>query len=251
MSVTRNFFKPIVEFDLETTGNKPETDRIVQFSAKVMFNDGSNRKYSKYINPQMPISDEAEEVHGISNEFVKNCPPFAEVSEEILSIFGGCDISGYNIINFDIPVLIEEFLRCGTKDFPAEGTKLIDSYKIFIKDNPRDLGACYKFYNGREVDPDKQHDATYDVELSESILLRQLEKHDNIDNLVELSTMGKKPFMYCNKFYIDEDGVVRFNFSDKKDKPVTDHTGFLNWMLTKDFSNYTKNVVRILLLGSY
>ena len=252
MSVTQNFFKPIVELDLETTGKKPETDRIVQLSAKQMFPDGAYKKHNYYIKPLIPISEEAESIHGISNDFVKDMPLFSEVADEIfVKVFHDCDIAGYNIINFDIPIMIEEFLRCEIRDFPKPDTKLIDSYKIFIHDNPRDLGAGYKFYTGHEANPERQHEAGYDVELSEAILLRQLEKHKSIDNLVELSTMGKKLFMYCNKFYIDDEGEVRFNFSDKKDQPVSCHMGFLNWMLTKDFSLHAKSVVRLLLSGNY
>ena len=145
-----NLTKPIAFFDLETTGIKVATDRIVEISVIRQQVDGTVKIKTQRINPEMPIPPEVTEIHGISDEDVKDCPTFKQVARDLAHFLDNCDLAGFNSNHFDIPLLVEEFLRADI-DFDLKGRRFVDVQNIFHKMEPRNLSAAYKFYCNRDL----------------------------------------------------------------------------------------------------
>jgi len=240
--------KPLIIFDLETTGTDVSKDRIVQLSITKLFPNGSTQSKTKLINPTIPIPKEASDIHGITDDKVKNEPTFANISANLYGVLSGCDLCGFNILRFDLPLLIEEFLRCNI-EFPEQETRFVDSLSIFFKKEERTLSAAYSFYCGKELEG--AHDAENDVQATKEVLLEQIKRYNDIGNTVEelekFCLDGKKIVDYAGKLsYNDQDEIV-FTFGKWKDKRVLDHVDYATWMLTKDFTQNTERQLRKIL----
>ena len=187
-----NLKNPIVFFDIESTGLNVATDRIVEISIVKINPDGSEEIKTRRINPTIPISPEAQKVHGISDEDVKNEPTFAQIAKSLAKWMEGCDIAGYNSMKFDIPLLSEEFLRADV-DFDFRKRKLVDVQNIFHKMEQRTLTAAYKFYCQKDLE--NAHSAEADTLATYEILKAQLDKYPDLQNdvkfLAEFSTKSK------------------------------------------------------------
>ena len=230
--------KPIVFFDLETTGSNTKKDRIVEIAILRIESDGNETEYCTQVNPEMPIPPETTEIHGITDEDVENCPTFEKISEKIEELFEGADLSGYNIRRFDCPLLAEEFKRIGN-DFKWKSARIIDPMIIYHKRNPRTLGAAYEHYIGKElVDA---HSALADCRASYDILKAQFDKHDDLSTDPDaLHSECNKPY---NKAQVDPDGMVVYHFrkpifkrGKHKGKNVEDvieeDRSYVEWMAT-------------------
>lgn len=242
-----NLKNPIVFFDIESTGLNVATDRIVEISIVKINPDGSEEIKTRRINPTIPISPEAQKVHGISDEDVKNEPTFAQIAKSLAKWMEGCDIAGYNSMKFDIPLLSEEFLRADV-DFDFRKRKLVDVQNIFHKMEQRTLTAAYKFYCQKDLE--NAHSAEADTLATYEILKAQLDKYPDLQNdvkfLAEFSTKSK--FVdYAGRIVYNEKDVPVFNFGKHKGRAVTDvlkaEPSYYNWMMNGDFTRDTKKVL--------
>lgn len=229
-----NLKNPIVFFDIESTGLNVATDRIVEISIVKINPDGSEEIKTRRINPTIPISPEAQKVHGISDEDVKNEPTFAQIAKSLAKWMEGCDIAGYNSMKFDIPLLSEEFLRADV-DFDFRKRKLVDVQNIFHKMEQRTLTAAYKFYCQKDLE--NAHSAEADTLATYEILKAQLDKYPDLQNdvkfLAEFSTKSK--FVdYAGRIVYNEKDVPVFNFGKHKGRAVTDvlkaEPSYYSWM---------------------
>jgi DNA polymerase-3 subunit epsilon len=243
--------RPLAFFDLETTGTDIVTDRIVQIAViKLTEKEGKYFQISKswLINPQIAISKEASEVHGITFEDVIDKPTFREVHQEIKEFMDNCDLCGYNSNRFDVPILAEEFMRCGIL-FPDKDSKLVDCQVIFHEREPRDLASALQLYTGKEIMD--AHDALADTSATLNVLFGQLEMYEDlpgdIDSLHEISKREKETYDYAGKLLLDEEGEVVYGIGKAKGVRVINDPGFGQWMLDKDFPEYTKYLLRELL----
>src|SRR5204863_4157411 len=174
--------KPLAFIDLETTGVNLATDRIIEIAIVKVLPDGKRSVKRKLIHPQIPIPKQSSDVHGITDEMVKGAPAFKEVAHELKQMLDGCDIGGYNSNRFDIPLLVEEFLRADV-DFDMKGRRLIDVQNIFHKMEQRTLSAAYKFYCDKSLE--NAHSAEADTLATFEVLVAQLEKYDSLKNDVD------------------------------------------------------------------
>jgi DNA polymerase-3 subunit epsilon len=174
--------KPLAFIDLETTGTNPGLDRIVEIAVVKILTDGTRIVKRKLVNPGIPIPKMSSDVHGITDEMVKDAPGFKQVAHEVKQMLDGCDLAGYNSNRFDIPLLMEEFLRAGV-DFDMRNRKLLDVQNIFHKMEPRTLGAAYRFYCSKQLDG--AHSAEVDASATYEILEAQLEKYPDLGHSVE------------------------------------------------------------------
>lgn len=241
--------RPLVSFDLETTGVDIVNDKIVQIAlSKIWQKDGkfSHQDYSWIVNPEMPIPVEASEVHGIYDKDVLQKPPFREIADEVYDILKNCDVLGYNSNRFDIPILGEALLKCGII-FPEESTRKIDAQVIFHEREPRDLEAALKLFCNKELG-ENAHDALHDAKATTAILFGQLEKYEDlpgtIEGLHEASKRGEDVVDFARKLVYDENGDVCYNFGKDKGSRVVDQPSFAHWMLDKDFPEHTKFCLR-------
>lgn len=249
-----NLKNPIVFFDLEATGINPNSDRIVEISYLKVLVNGQEETKTFRVNPGMPIPKEASEVHHILDEDVANCPSFKEIGKQIARDIEGCDLAGFNSNRFDIPMLVEEFLR-NDIEVDLSKRKLIDVQVIFHKMEQRTLGAAYKFYCGKELDG--AHGAEADTRATYEVLKSQLDLYPDLKNdvhfLSEFSTFNRN-VDFAGKIVLNDDDVEVFNFGKYKDKPVEEvlkrDTGYYGWMMQGDFSLNTKNVLTRIRLRS-
>ena len=241
--------KPISFFDLETTGKDRKKDRVVEIAIIKIAPDGSKQTYEKRINPLMPISPEATEVHGISNEDVSMCQTFEDLSHEILNFIKGSDLGGYNLIHFDIPILIEEFKRCKI-DYSLLGVNIIDCYVIFSKKEKRDLTNALKFYSGKELV--NSHSAIADIEATIDVFKGQLKMYDDLGNSIEeISKFGRNPNAVDidGKILKNDQGVYVFGVGKHIDKSIVkikkEDSGYFSWIVNKsDFNDQTKDLIK-------
>ena len=238
---------PIVFFDLETTGLDIVKDRIVEISIVKVFPSGDTDTKTRRINPGMPIPAESSAIHGIYDEDVKDCPGFKAVSKSMLEFIKGCDFAGYNSNKFDIPVLVEEFLRAGV-DIDIKKRKCVDVQVIFHKKEQRTLSAAYKFYCGKDLE--NAHSAEADTFATYEILKSQIEKYDDLENDIDfLSKFSKNgDFVdYAGRVAYNADGLEVFNFGKHKGRSVVDvfstDPSYYSWMMNGDFAQYTKKVL--------
>lgn len=270
-----NITKPLIVFDLETTGLDLVKDRIIQISYIKVWPNGNEERNNIFINPEKDIPAEVVELTGISNDDVKDASTFKEIAPQLNEQFKGCDFAGYNSNHFDIPMLAEEFLRSGI-DFDFSKCRLIDAQTIFHKMERRNLAAAYKFYCGRNMEDDfTAHRADNDTEATYRVLMGELDKYDpatqedserhlanDMDTLAEFSKTNDnvdfagrivwKPMIGKDgKPVTDEKGnpikIETFNFGKHKGCPVADvlrhEPGYFNWMLGGDFTYNTKQVL--------
>ena len=277
-----NLTRPLIVFDLETTGLDFIRDRIIQISYIKVSPDGTEERENIFVNPEKPIPHEVVELTGITDDDVKDAPTFKTIAQQLCEKFKGCDFAGYNSNHFDIPMLAEEFLRAGI-DFDFSKVRLIDAQTIFHKMERRNLAAAYKFYCGRKMEDDfTAHRADEDTEATYRVLMGELDKYapgvqeepdrvleNDMDYLAEFSKQNDnvdfagrivwKPVIGADgKPVLDADGkeqkVEVFNFGKYKGRPVADvlrtDIGYYSWMMGGDFTFNTKQVLtRIRLRG--
>ena len=277
-----NLTRPLIVFDLETTGLDFIRDRIIQISYIKVSPDGTEERENIFVNPEKPIPHEVVELTGITDDDVKDAPTFKTIAQQLCEKFKGCDFAGYNSNHFDIPMLAEEFLRAGI-DFDFSKVRLIDAQTIFHKMERRNLAAAYKFYCGRKMEEDfTAHRADEDTEATYRVLMGELDKYapgvqeepdrvleNDMDYLAEFSKQNDnvdfagrivwKPVIGADgKPVLDADGkeqkVEVFNFGKYKGRPVADvlrtDIGYYSWMMGGDFTFNTKQVLtRIRLRG--
>ena len=239
--------RPIVFFDVETTGLNIGTDRIIEIAMLKVMPDGQTRQLIHRINPGRPIPDEAYQIHGISNEDVADKPTFSQLAGEIATFIRDCDLGGYNSDKFDIPVLAEEFARANY-DIDLKRTRFVDVQAIFFKKEPRNLSAAYRFYCGRNLE--NAHSAMADVQATWEVLQAQLDRYDDlvpkVESLSEMSQASK--FVdFAGRIIFDDAGEELFNFGRHKGKKVLDvfrkEPQYYDWMMQGDFPEYTKRVI--------
>ena len=237
--------RPLIFFDLETTGTDFVSDRIVQISVLKLFPDKSEEIRTRMVNPGRPIPKAATDVHGISDEDVKDQPKFREIAKGLFQFISDCDIAGYNSNNFDIPFLVEEFARCGI-EFPEEGIKLIDICTIFKRKEERTLTAAYKFYCDKTLD--NAHDAEADVRATLEVFRGQLERYADLSSatLEELHKFCNREGLvdYARKLTKNEAEETVFNFGKHKGEPVLSQPDYVQWMIEGDFPEGTKMILR-------
>ncbi len=221
--------RPIVFLDLETTGVDPAKDRIVEVSLVKVQPDGS------------------EEVHGITDDDVKDEPRFEQIAKSLAAYIEGCDLAGYNSNKFDIPVLAEEFLRAGV-DVDLKKRKFVDVQTIFHKMEQRTLVAAYRFYCDRELEG--AHSAEADTLATYEVLKAQLDRYPDLENDVEFLarfTEQNRCADYAGRILYDKDDVEVFGFGKYKGRPVAEvfreEPGYYSWMMNGDFPMYTKKVI--------
>lgn len=239
--------RPIIFFDLETTGTNITLDRIVELSLIKVYPDGHEEVKSRRLNPEMHIPEESTAIHGITDDDVRDCPTFRQVSESLLKIFEGCDIAGFNSNKFDVPMLIEEFGRAG-KVFSVADRSFIDVQNIYHKLEPRTLVAAYRYYCGKELED--AHSALADTRATYEVLKQQLDKYDELENDVEMLadfSRQKKNLDLAARIVLNDKNIPIFNFGKHKGVPVEEvyhkEPAFFDWMLQRDFSRNTKDVL--------
>ena len=240
--------KPIVFFDLETTGINIANDKIVEISILKVFPNGNKESKTWLVNPEMQIPQGSIDVHGITNEKVATEPTFNELAAKVNEMIEGCDLAGFNSNRFDIPLLAEELMRAGI-DFEMKNRKAIDVQVIFHKKEQRTLGAGYQFYCEKELEG--AHGAEADTNATYEILLAQVDKYDDIGNTVdalsEYSTHGKRAD-FAGFILMNEEDQEIFSFGKYKGRTVVEvlkeNPGYNNWIQNADFPLYTKKVLR-------
>lgn len=235
--------RPLAFFDLETTGINISHDRIIEIGIVKIMPDGEIVKKRKLINPEMTISQETIDIHGITNEMVKDAPTFKEAANEIKQFLDDADLGGFNSNKFDIPLLVEEFLRVGI-DFNMKDRKMIDAQKIFHKKEPRNLAAAYQFYCDKELL--NAHSALADIEATWEILDAQIARYSDIGNTVDsiIKFTGEDDLVDFSKRMIKVKGVPVFNFGKYKGQAVVDvlrrEPQYYDWIMKSDFALDTK-----------
>ncbi len=241
--------RPIAFIDLETTGVNLSTDRIVEIAIVKLLPDGTRQVKRKLINPEIPITN--SDIHGITNEMVKDAPTFKVAGNEIKQFLENCDLGGYNSNRFDIPMLMEEFLRVGM-DVDLTDRRMLDVQHIFYTMEPRTLTAAYKFYCNKDlVDA---HSAEVDVQATIDVLMAQVERYDQLGSSVDsiLSHIGEEKVVdYARRFCFDDKNTEIFNFGKYKGRSVAEvlrqEPQYYDWMMKGDFPLHTKKKLTELL----
>lgn len=242
-----NLSRPLAFFDLETTGVQVSDDRIVEISIIKLMPNGEEQVFTRLVNPGRPIPKEASAIHGITDEKVADAPPFNDVAAEVISFIDDSDLAGYNCLKFDVPLLMEEFLRNGF-DLDMRKRKVVDVQNIFHKMEQRTLVAAYRFYcNG---DLANAHSAEADTRATMEVLLAQVKRYDELKNDVTfLHDFGKRGNMvdFAGHLIEDEQGRPVFNFGKYKGRGVAEvlreNPGYYGWMMEAQFPGYTKKVL--------
>lgn len=239
--------RPIVFFDLETTGVDTSKDRIVEIAMIKVMPDGEEITRTRRLNPEMHIPAEASAVHGITDDDVKDCPTFAQVAKSLEQFIRGCDFGGFNSNRFDLPVLVEEFLRAGI-DVDLKRSKFIDVQNIFHKKEQRTLVAAYKFYCDKELDD--AHSAAADTRATYEVLMAQLDRYPDLENdvaaLAEYASRNETAD-YAGRILYNDKGEEVFGFGKYKGRSVAEvfriEPSYYAWMMNGDFPLYTKKVI--------
>jgi len=236
--------RPVAFIDLETTGINLSSDRIVEIAIVKVLPDGERQAKRKLINPEMAIPKASSDIHGITDEMVKDAPTFKQAANEIKQYLENCDLGGYNSNRFDIPMLMEEFLRAGM-EVDLTDRRMIDVQHIFYSMEPRTLSAAYKFYCQKELV--NAHSAEADVQATIDVLLAQLQRYEQLGNSVDsiLGVIGEEKIIdYARRFSYDEKGNEIFNFGKFKGRAVSQvlksEPQYYDWMMKGDFPLHTK-----------
>ncbi len=260
--------RPLAIFDLEATGLNVGSDRIIEISILRVMPDGTHEIKTQRINPGIPIPQAVEAIHGISDDDVKNEPAFGEIAHQLARFLSNCDLCGYNALKFDIPMLVEEFLRVGV-DFEIKGRRLIDVQNIFHKMEPRNLKAAFRFYCNKELL--NAHSAESDALATFEILEAQLEKYNGVAYIDsdgqatypitnDLNSLHR--FSIYHKFcdlaghiVFDEQNREVFNFGKYKGRPLEEifriEPSYYDWMMKSQFPLYTKKVITSIKLRAF
>ncbi len=236
--------KPLAFIDIEATGSNVSIDRIVEIAIIKHLPDGNRTVKRKLLNPQIPIPQVVCDIHGITDEMVKDAPTFKQAAQEIKQFLDGCDLACYNAYRLDVPMLMEEFIRAGV-EFDMRSRKLVDVQKIFHQMEQRTLSAAYKFYCNKALE--NAHSAEADAAATAEILYAQLAKYPQLGNTVDsvLKTIGEDNIIdFARRFIFDEKGVEVFNFGKHKGRPVADvlkaEPQYYDWMMKGEFPMNTK-----------
>lgn len=235
--------RPLAFIDLETTGLNIQTDKIVEIAIVKIMPDEQKIAKRKFINPEIPIPAGSSAIHGITDDMVKDAPTFKQVANEIKQFLHNCDIGGYNSNRFDVPLLVEEFLRAGL-DINFDNTTLLDIQNIFHKMEQRTLSAAYQFYCNKTLE--KAHSAEADATATFEVLLAQLDKYNQLGDTLDtiLQCIGKEEIVDYARRFIKSNGVEVFNFGKHKGKSVIEvlkqEPGYYDWMMKGDFCLHTK-----------
>ncbi|MBQ8775402.1 MAG: 3'-5' exonuclease [Alistipes sp.] len=239
--------RPIIFFDLETTGVDTSKDRIVEISMVKVGVDGSKQVKTRRINPEMPIPAEATAVHGITDEDVREEPTFRQIAKSLAQFIEGCDFGGFNSNRFDLPVLVEEFMRAGVEvDFKRR--KFVDVQNIFHKKEQRTLVAAYKFYCDKDLE--NAHSAEADTLATYEVLEAQIERYGDIGSTVEelaAFSTHNEVVDFAGRIALNDNGEEIFTFGKYKGQKVEDvfrrEPSYYAWMMDGDFPLYTKKVI--------
>ena len=256
-----NLTRPLVFFDLETTGLNVGKDRIVEISLLKVMPDGEEISRTELINPEIPIPEECSAIHGISDEDVRDKPTFAQIADDLMAFIGDADLAGFNSNKFDVPLLVEEFLRCGRR-FDLRNRYLIDVQNIFHKMEPRNLVAAYKFYcNG---DLNDAHHASADTKATCEVLKAQLDRYNGVEytdrhskrtympvqndvKALSAFTTERQTVDLAGHIVMDAQQRPVFNFGKHKSRPVNEvfkvEPAYYDWMMKADFPLYTKEII--------
>jgi DNA polymerase-3 subunit epsilon len=246
--------RPIAFFDIESTGISPRSDRIIELCIIKIMPDKTESTHIFRVNPERPIPSETTDIHGITDEDVADCPIFSAIAQEVSDLLEGCDLGGYNIGRFDIPMLTEEFTRAGIK-FEIESRRILDAQRIYHRKEPRDLSAALKFYCNEEHT--NAHGAEADVIATIKVFDGQLERYPDLPH--DMNELDD----YCNQRnpnWVDRTGRLRWlngqaaiNFGKKKDQLLRDiikhDQGFIKWLLRSDFPADTRKIVEDAKMG--
>ncbi len=247
--------KALAVFDLETTGVKVASDRIIEISIVKVLPGGDKESITRRINPGIPIPAEASAVHGIYDEDVKDKPLFKDAAHELKNYIGDSDLAGYNCLNFDVPLLVEEFLRVGV-DFDISNRRIVDVQNIFHKMEQRTLSAAYKFYCQKNLE--NAHSAEADTMATYEVLEAQLERYPELQNDVKFLhdfSIRNRNVDFAGHIIFNEKNEEVINFGKHKGKVVTAvlsaEPSYYNWMMTAEFPQYTKKVLTEIRLRSF
>jgi DNA polymerase-3 subunit epsilon len=248
--------RPLVVFDLETTGTDRQRDRIVEIAALRFTPPSDTATLDRRVHPGMKIPRESTAIHGIGDADVKDAAPFEAIAAEVAAFFEGADLAGYNIRAFDVPVLVREFERAKVP-FPLEGRRIVDAQTIFFKKEPRDLAAAVRLFAGREHRA--AHAALVDVIAAAEVLAGQLDRYPDLprslDALHGFSIPAEGRFVDPDKRFFWRDGEAVFNFGDFRGTPLAEvartNPSYLDWMLRRDFPEEAKRIARDALLGTF
>lgn len=262
-----NLTKPIAFFDLETTGLNVAKDRIVEFSILKVMPSGEEIIKTSRVNPTIPIPPEVTAIHGVSDKDVADKPTFKQVAADLHNFLKGCDLAGYNALRFDIPLLVEEFLRAGV-DFEVKNRRFVDVQNIFHKMEQRTLVAAYRFYCNKNLED--AHTAEADTIATYEVLKAQLDKYKDvtikeksgkeytpvINDMKALSefTARTKNIDLTGQIIMNDKNEEVFNFGKYKGQKVVDvfkkEPQYYDWMMKSDFARYTKKVIQELYFKS-
>ena len=248
--------RPLLAFDLETTGLDVQSDRIVEICCIKLHADGTRDTQTFRINPGKPIAPAATEIHGISDADVANEPTFASLAPKLFNLFSDCDFTGYNIERFDLPMLTREFARVGMVLQPG-AAQVVDAFTIFQRKEPRDLATAYRFYCGKVLD--RAHSAEADASAALDILLAQVRRYDDLSRDVA----GLHKFCHAKKpDWLDPAGKIVWrndkavlSFGKHKNRPLeqlaSEDPDYLKWIATADFSQEVVSIARAALEGEF
>lgn len=244
--------RPLIVLDIESTGLSPRKDRIIELAAVKVLPDGSEIEQCWLLNPTVPIPAETTQIHGITDEIVRNCPTFADKAEEIFAFFDGCDLSGFNADRFDIPCLEEEFARVGM-NFASSSRRHVDVQRIYHRKEPRDLSAAVAFYLGRNHDG--AHGAEADARATLEVLKAQMVKYADLPQTTAEMDEYLAPHDPLNADRMGmlrwKNGVLTVNFGKKKGESLKNlllnEPNFLRWMIKGDFDTEVRMIVKDLL----
>jgi DNA polymerase III subunit epsilon len=236
--------KPLAVIDIEATGSNPSIDRIVEIAIIKLMPDGNRTVKRKIINPQINIPQIVTDIHGITNEMVKDAPTFKQVAHDIKQFMDGCDIACYNAYRLDLPILIEEFIRADV-EFDMKSRKIVDVQKIYHQMEQRTLSAAYKFYCNKNLDG--AHGAEQDAAATAEILNAQLERYPQLGNSVDsvIKAVGDDQIIdFARRFAYNEKGEEIFNFGKHKGRTIADvlkaEPQYYDWMMKGEFPMNTK-----------
>jgi DNA polymerase-3 subunit epsilon len=241
-----NLTKSLVYFDIEATGLSISKDRIIEIAFLKIHPDQSEERKTWRVNPQIPIPDHTYQIHGISDDDVKDSPLFKDVAKEIVSFIGNADLAGFNVLKFDLPMLVEELLRVD-EDLDLSKRKVVDVQRIYHKMEQRNLRAAYKFYCDKNLD--NAHSADADTQATHEVLEAQVEKYEELKNDMNFLTNfigdpANKFVDLAGRLVYNDQGEEVFNFGKHKGKSVVEtlkkDPAYYSWMMNGDFPQYTK-----------
>ncbi len=253
---TLKLTRPLVVFDLETTGLDVERDRIVEIACVKLTPQGDRQVRTRRLNPGIPIAPSATAVHGISDEDVRLEPTFGQVARSLYEFFDGADLAGFNIEHFDLPMLMAEFARV-SMSFPAAPVSVIDAWKIFLTKEPRDLGAAYRFYCGKELH--NAHAAEVDATAAAEVLAAQIRRYDDLPQTpLELHEVCHP----VHPDWLDPEGKIVWRDNDAvmafgryRDRPLrvlaAESPDYLRWVSGANFSPEVRRIAEAALRGEF